>query len=210
MINETTIDEENAPNAPQLNALMAPLADPFPQRENALFSDSGSESMRPFNALYDASTRTKSSAVSEQSENALYSRSSATKTGLHLAQPVNALFAPPHLADHVGFPSLADIGLRETVPTSEPNALLQGNALLPQGPRSATPRVVAVQDILDLGRLVRERRIAMRLSQQEFADLSGVGRRFVSELEQGKPTLEIAKVLIAVAAAGIDLYAISR
>ncbi len=42
-------------------------------------------------------------------------------------------------------------------------------------------------------------------SQQEFADLAGVGRRFVSDLENGKPTAEIGKVLQALTALGLDL-----
>lgn len=42
-------------------------------------------------------------------------------------------------------------------------------------------------------------------SQQEFADLAGVGRRFVSDLENGKPTAEIGKVLQVLTALGLDL-----
>jgi y4mF family transcriptional regulator len=61
-----------------------------------------------------------------------------------------------------------------------------------------------------IGELVREARRKMKLSQQDFADLAGVGRRFVSELEAGKPTLEFDKVMQACAAAGIDVTAASR
>jgi y4mF family transcriptional regulator len=62
----------------------------------------------------------------------------------------------------------------------------------------------------DLGGLVRIARKAVGLNQQEFADLAGVGRRFVSELESGKATLEFGKVLRCCAAAGIDLFATRR
>jgi len=61
-----------------------------------------------------------------------------------------------------------------------------------------------------LGRLVRQAREAMGLSQGAFADLAGVGRRFISELENGKPTLELGKVMTVCAAAGLDLMAASR
>lgn len=61
-----------------------------------------------------------------------------------------------------------------------------------------------------IGELVRETRRKMKLNQQEFADLAGVGRRFVSELEAGKPTLEFDKVMQACAAAGIDVTAANR
>nr|WP_318036956.1 helix-turn-helix transcriptional regulator [Mesorhizobium sp. AR02] len=62
----------------------------------------------------------------------------------------------------------------------------------------------------DLGRLVRKVREGRGLSQQEFADLAGVGRRFLSELENGKPTLELGKVLKVANAAGISLFARER
>ena len=62
----------------------------------------------------------------------------------------------------------------------------------------------------DLGALVRSVRTKRGMSQQEFADLAGVGRRFVSELERGKPTLEIGRVLTVLLAAGIDLVAKER
>ncbi len=62
----------------------------------------------------------------------------------------------------------------------------------------------------DLGNLVRRAREDRKLSQQSFADLSGVGRRFVSELENGKATLEFGKVLKVIHAAGISLFAKPR
>ncbi|NTF91691.1 helix-turn-helix transcriptional regulator [Agrobacterium rhizogenes] len=59
----------------------------------------------------------------------------------------------------------------------------------------------------DLGRLIRKAREDRNLSQQSFADLAGVGRRFVSELENGKATLEFDKVLKVAHAAGISIFA---
>ncbi|PWE53683.1 hypothetical protein DEM27_24395 [Metarhizobium album] len=69
---------------------------------------------------------------------------------------------------------------------------------------------VQLDSIEDLGHMVRRSRELRKLSQQEFADLAGVGRRFVSELENGKPTLEFAKVLQVARAAGISLIARDR
>ena len=40
-----------------------------------------------------------------------------------------------------------------------------------------------------VGHYVRERRRANAMTQVELAELAGVGVRFVSELERGKPTL---------------------
>lgn len=62
----------------------------------------------------------------------------------------------------------------------------------------------------DVGRLVRQARERMSLTQQAFADLAGVGRRFLSELENGKETLELGKVMRVTRAAGILLFARER
>ncbi|KNY31098.1 helix-turn-helix transcriptional regulator [Agrobacterium genomosp. 3 str. CIP 111-78] len=67
-----------------------------------------------------------------------------------------------------------------------------------------------IDSIADLGRMVRRLRERRKQSQQEFADLAGVGRRFISELENGKPTLEFAKVLQVARAAGISFIARDR
>jgi len=42
-----------------------------------------------------------------------------------------------------------------------------------------------------LGELVRARRRANGMSQRELAELAGVGVRFISELERGKPTVRV-------------------
>jgi len=69
---------------------------------------------------------------------------------------------------------------------------------------------VNIQSALDLGLEVRRVRKKMGMTQQKFADLAGVGRRFISELESGKPTLEFNRVMKVCQAAGIDILASSR
>lgn len=59
----------------------------------------------------------------------------------------------------------------------------------------------------DLGVLVRQARETLGQSQAVFASGAGVGRRFLSELEAGKPTLEIGKVLAVCRAAGVLVLA---
>ena len=61
-----------------------------------------------------------------------------------------------------------------------------------------------------LGEMIRDARKDACLSQQELADMAGVGRRFVSELENGKSTLEFGRVLIVCAASGVDVLARRR
>lgn len=64
---------------------------------------------------------------------------------------------------------------------------------------------VIVRSVEDIGARVAQMRKARGYSQQSFADLAGVGRRFVSELESGKPTAEIGKILQVLTALGLDL-----
>lgn len=61
-----------------------------------------------------------------------------------------------------------------------------------------------------LGARIRRAREERGLSQAKLAELADVGRRFVSELENGKSSLEFDKVLQVAAAAGITLIARER
>lgn len=73
-----------------------------------------------------------------------------------------------------------------------------------------TEEITDISTTADLGRLVREVRKQRGLSQQAFAEAAGVGRRFVSELENGKATIELGKALLVARACGIDLSARRR
>jgi HTH-type transcriptional regulator/antitoxin HipB len=64
---------------------------------------------------------------------------------------------------------------------------------------------LTVRSLHDLGALIAQTRKARTYSQQELADIAGVGRRFLSELEGGKATAEIGKVLQVLTALGIDV-----
>lgn len=72
----------------------------------------------------------------------------------------------------------------------------------------SSPRFVT--SAKDLGEQIRAARRTTKLSQEELADLAGVGRRFISELENGKPSLEFDKVILVANAIGIDLTAQRR
>lgn len=67
-----------------------------------------------------------------------------------------------------------------------------------------------VDDPVALGALLRTRRKAQRLTLDDLAGLSGLGVRFLSELERGKPTAELGKAIQALAALGLVLYAVPR
>ena len=76
--------------------------------------------------------------------------------------------------------------------------------------RSPSSVPTEIRSTADLGRLVRRARENRGLTQQEFADLTGVGRRFISELENGKPTIEFAKALKVALGAGISIHGRQR
>ena len=50
-------------------------------------------------------------------------------------------------------------------------------------------------EIKELGRLIKERRKNLGLTQAYLAALSNTGIRFIIELEAGKPTVQVNKVL---------------
>ena len=59
----------------------------------------------------------------------------------------------------------------------------------------------------NLSTFVKEKRKQFGLTQQELSEKSGVGLRFVREMEQGKNTLRMDKVNQALALFGAELSA---
>jgi y4mF family transcriptional regulator len=57
----------------------------------------------------------------------------------------------------------------------------------------------------DIGNLVRETRKGLGVTQKALALTSGTGLRFIIELERGKETAEIGKVLTILQTLGIQL-----
>ena len=60
-------------------------------------------------------------------------------------------------------------------------------------------------DSIQLGRTVRKHRRAQSLRQSELASIAGVGIRFISELENGKQTLELGRVIKVLETVGLCL-----
>jgi y4mF family transcriptional regulator len=58
---------------------------------------------------------------------------------------------------------------------------------------------------VDIGALVRDVRKRQGLLQAELAAAAGVGLRFLIELEAGKPTVQLGKVLDVLAALGCSV-----
>ena len=60
-------------------------------------------------------------------------------------------------------------------------------------------------DVATIGQIIRDERKELGLRQDELAAASGVGLRFLVELERGKPTVQMGKVLDVLAALGCEL-----
>jgi len=62
-----------------------------------------------------------------------------------------------------------------------------------------------ILDTQSLGDMVRQHRKLQGATQVEFASLCGVGVRFISDLENGKPTIQMGKVLQVLNSLGLEL-----
>jgi y4mF family transcriptional regulator len=62
-----------------------------------------------------------------------------------------------------------------------------------------------VRNTEDFGNELRQRRRAVGLSQGAVADVVGVNRRVIGELERGKPTVQLDIALRVAQALGLDL-----
>jgi HTH-type transcriptional regulator/antitoxin HipB len=57
----------------------------------------------------------------------------------------------------------------------------------------------------DIGALIKKTRKQLKVTQKELAWTSGVGIRFVIDLEKGKPTCQLGKVLAVLHTIGINM-----
>ena len=67
-----------------------------------------------------------------------------------------------------------------------------------------------VFETIDIGSNVKTRRNELGMNQPQLADICGNGIRFISDLENGKPTMQIGKVLETLHVLGLDLYISER
>jgi y4mF family transcriptional regulator len=57
----------------------------------------------------------------------------------------------------------------------------------------------------EMGKIIKKERKAMGLTQADLALTSGTGMRFISDLENGKPTCQIGKTLTVLKTLGMRL-----
>ncbi|OEU75554.1 MAG: transcriptional regulator [Desulfuromonadales bacterium C00003093] len=67
-----------------------------------------------------------------------------------------------------------------------------------------------VATVAEIGKLVRHKRKQLGVLQEDAAGLSGVGTKFLSQLENGKETAEIGRVLQVLKSMGLEVYIYPR
>lgn len=64
---------------------------------------------------------------------------------------------------------------------------------------------VAVRSTADVGNVVRAQRQALGLRQIDLAGIGGTGNRLIVDIEKGKPTVQLQKVLDVLDLLGLEL-----
>lgn len=62
-----------------------------------------------------------------------------------------------------------------------------------------------IQDMKDLGQAVKERRRQLGYTQAFLADYAGISASFLSELENGKETIQAGKMMEVISLLGMDI-----
>lgn len=62
-----------------------------------------------------------------------------------------------------------------------------------------------IKSSLDLGHFVRKFRVAQNITQVDISGLANTGNRFIVELENGKPTVQLQKVLDVLDSLGLEM-----
>ncbi|MCE8044385.1 helix-turn-helix transcriptional regulator [Halomonas daqingensis] len=70
---------------------------------------------------------------------------------------------------------------------------------------SSPTQAATIRHSEDLGKLVRQLRAEQGLLQVDLAGLAGTGNRFIVDLERGKPTLQLQKVLDVLDLMGLEV-----
>ena len=74
---------------------------------------------------------------------------------------------------------------------------------LPNGNKEKLSLVV--RSSADLGEIIRDRRKRLALNQLDLAGLANTGNRFIVEVENGKPTVQLQKVLDLLHLLGLEV-----
>jgi HTH-type transcriptional regulator/antitoxin HipB len=67
-----------------------------------------------------------------------------------------------------------------------------------------------IASVMELGHMIREHRRSNNITQVDLAAMCDVGPRFISELEKGKATVQLDKVLQVLACPGLEMHIETR
>lgn len=67
-----------------------------------------------------------------------------------------------------------------------------------------------ISDSASFGKVIRKRRKALGYTQKFISDFSGLSVSFISDLENGKPTVELEKALYVANILALDVLAEER
>ena len=70
--------------------------------------------------------------------------------------------------------------------------------------------MLGINNTADIGSFVKKKRVALGMTQSQLADITGNGTRFISDLENGKQTMQIGKVLDTLHVLGFDVHILER
>lgn len=65
--------------------------------------------------------------------------------------------------------------------------------------------MIVINEVKELGVLIRDARKEQKLTQSQLCALCGVGLRFIVDIERGKPTCEFGKALHVIRMLGLDI-----
>ncbi|MBS3964864.1 MAG: helix-turn-helix transcriptional regulator [Methylomonas sp.] len=72
------------------------------------------------------------------------------------------------------------------------------------------PPLGNIQNAMDLGKIAASQRKAQGLTQSDLAGLAQTGTRFISDLENGKGTVQFDKVMHILNLLGLDVVIMDR
>ena len=72
------------------------------------------------------------------------------------------------------------------------------------------PPIGNIHTTADFGKVIRAKRKKDGLTQAEVAAICGFGNRFLVDLENGKPTVQMGKALEVLKSLGLEVHIVSR
>ena len=76
--------------------------------------------------------------------------------------------------------------------------------------RHKTERDMKINDSKKIGQIIRDRRKELGYTQAYLSEFTGLSITFISDVERGKPTAEIEKIIQLIHVLGLDLIVEKR